>query len=129
MIATHPQPATARAERARADSARTPSAVSPAAPSGKGAGLEDLRHEIDRVDGRILRLIARRVGLAAQAGACKRAAGAAVQDPAREASVVRGAAARARRAGLDEEIVRGVFWDLVRLCRDAQQTAGPGRDG
>ena len=41
-------------------------------------------------------------------------------DTAREARVVRHAAARARALGVPAEPVRGLFWGIIALCRDEQ---------
>ena len=41
-------------------------------------------------------------------------------DPAREAVVVRRAGELAREAGLDDEVVRRIFWQLIALSRNAQ---------
>lgn len=114
-----PLPASARVEPVDPPSIAVPS-------DAPAVDLDDVRRRIDRVDGRIVRLIARRVGLAVRAGDCKRAAGAEPIDPAREAAVVRNAARLARRAGLDEEVVRGMFWHLVRLSRQAQHAGAEG---
>jgi chorismate mutase len=88
--------------------------------------LDGLRSRIDHVDRTLVSLIARRVRLARQVGARKRAAGAATMDPGREAAVIRQAAALAREAGIDEEVVRGVFWQLVELSRREQMRPAEG---
>jgi chorismate mutase len=62
-----------------------------------------------------------RVELARRAGALKRAAGLPLLDPGREAAVVRRAGEMARAAGLDAEGVRDVWWQMVALCRQAQE--------
>lgn len=85
------------------------------------ATLETVRDEIARVDGEIVALIAERVRLARGAGPLKRALGAPLLDPPREAAVVRRAGELGREAGLDDEAVRAVFWQLVGLCRRAQE--------
>jgi chorismate mutase len=82
--------------------------------------LARLRAEIERVDRELIALIAERVQLARRTAAAKRAAGSPILDPAREATVVRRAAALARSAGVAEEEVREIFWHLVGLSRRAQ---------
>jgi chorismate mutase len=82
--------------------------------------LHWLRSEIERIDRAIIDLITERVGLALRVGEIKRAAGLPTLDPPREAAIVRRAGALARDAGLDDEVVRDVFWRLIRLSRDAQ---------
>jgi monofunctional chorismate mutase len=91
-----------------------------------GAPLEALRAEIARVDAEILGLVARRVELARSIGAVKAADGLPILDPAREATVVRSAGERARAAGLGEDEVRHLFWQLIGLCRRAQQEGSRG---
>ncbi len=82
--------------------------------------LERLRSEIGRIDRALIGLIAERVGIAQRVGVAKRALGAPTLDPAREAAVVRRAAALARDAGLDDDDVRYIFWHLIGLSRRAQ---------
>lgn len=88
--------------------------------SDSGDALATTRDRIDQVDLAIVSLISRRVDLAMTAGTQKRGSGRAAVDPGREVAVVRGAASAARALGLDEEVVRGVFWQLIRLSRTAQ---------
>lgn len=82
--------------------------------------MDSLREEILDVDRRIVELIARRVDLARRIGRAKREAGIGALDPAREAAVVREAAALARDAGLDADEIRAIFWRLIGLCRATQ---------
>jgi chorismate mutase len=82
--------------------------------------LEARREDIARIDVAIVELMAERLQAARTIGAAKRAAGAATLDPAQEAAVVRRAVEHARTLGLPGEPVRAIFWDVVRLCRDAQ---------
>lgn len=83
--------------------------------------LGTLRQEIEAVDRRLVELIAERTDLARQIGAAKRAAGQPTLDPAREAVVVRRAAALARDAGIPPEDVREIFWHLIAMSRRAQE--------
>ena len=53
-------------------------------------------------------------------GRIKAELGRPVLDPAREAKVIRRAAARARELGVDEELVRDVLWRIVASAREAQ---------
>jgi chorismate mutase len=41
-------------------------------------------------------------------------------DPAREAEVIRRAAALAREVGLNDEKVRDIFWHVIGLSRSVQ---------
>lgn len=81
----------------------------------------DLRARIDDIDQQLARLIAARTELARSLGRSKQRAGAPLQDPAREAEVVRQAAIRARREALDEEVVRQIYWCLIDLSRKVQR--------
>lgn len=92
-------------------------------PAASGPDLVRVRDAIERIDLELTRLMAERVQLARQAGEAKRAVGTFTLDPEREAAVVRHAAERGRAAGLDEEAVRAVFWQLIGMSRRAQQQA------
>jgi chorismate mutase len=82
--------------------------------------LERVRTDIEEIDQQVIQLLARRVMLSRQVGTLKRAAGLPTLDPAREATVLRRAAALARDAELPAEPVREIFWHLIALCRSAQ---------
>lgn len=92
--------------------------MSAADPRGALVGL---RSEIEEVDRALADLLLRRVRLARDTAALKRAAGMAVLDPRREAEVVSRAVAFARERGLDPEAVRAIYWHLVGMCRSAQE--------
>ncbi|MBI3568752.1 MAG: chorismate mutase [Gemmatimonadetes bacterium] len=83
--------------------------------------LAKLRADLEVLDGEIVRLVALRVETARAIGAHKRAAGVPTLDAPREAAVIRRAAAAARDAALPEEPLRAIFWQLVELCRRAQE--------
>jgi len=82
--------------------------------------LSRLREEIERIDRTMIQLIAERVRLARAVGATKRAAGLPTLDPAREAAVIRQAAEVAREAGLHDDEIRHIFWQVIGLSRRAQ---------
>jgi chorismate mutase len=82
--------------------------------------LDELRQEIERVDRALIALMAQRHAIAREVGACKRAQGQSVLDPAREAAVVARAGALAREAGLPDDDVRALFRGLIALSRRAQ---------
>lgn len=84
------------------------------------AEVRRIRQEIEVVDGALVDLVERRRSFAVDLGKLKDAAGLPVADLAREAEVVRLVAARARAAGLEEEVVRHIFWCLIDLSRRAQ---------
>ena len=83
--------------------------------------LEQLRAEIERIDGALIGLIAQRVAVGRRVADAKRAAGLPTLDPAQEAAVIRRAAGLAREAGLPEEQVRDVFWALIGLTRSVER--------
>lgn len=85
------------------------------------ADLRALRERVQRLDADIIALIAERVRCARAIGAAKQVLGLPTVDPAREAEVVRRAAERARAAGLPDEQVRELFWDIIALARAVQQ--------
>ncbi|HEX7048999.1 MAG TPA: chorismate mutase [Longimicrobiales bacterium] len=107
--------------RRRAASPATPDRTPGPTPDPR---LERLRDEIERIDRDLVRLAAERVRHARAIGAIKRTAGLPTLDPAREAAVVRRAAAYARDAGIDAEDIRTIFWSLIGLCRRAQRQDG-----
>jgi chorismate mutase len=83
--------------------------------------MSALRAAIADVDEKLIALVAERARLAREIGEAKRRAGLPALDPAREATVVRLAAERARAAGLDDEAIRDLYWRLIGLCRGEQQ--------
>ena len=82
--------------------------------------LARLREEIVALDDALIAVLARRLAVAAEIGAIKQRLGVPVMDPAREAEVVRRAAARARDQGLDPELVRAVLWRVIDHARGVQ---------
>jgi chorismate mutase len=93
----------------------------PPTASAAPAELEALRAAIERADEALIAALAQRMTLARRVGSCKRSAGLPVLDPAREAAVVRRAAALARRAGLPEDEVRAIYWRILAMSRRVQQ--------
>lgn len=95
-----------------------------AEPDVHASELAALRARLESVDRELVRLMGERVRLARAIGTAKHAAGLPTLDPAREATVVRRAAAGARELGLDEEDVRAIFWRLIGCARRAQREDG-----
>jgi len=85
------------------------------------SSLATLRAQLEAIDADLIALLARRMEVARAVGAHKRAHGLATLDAGREAKVVSAAARLARDAGLPEEEVRQVFWQVVAMSRRAQQ--------
>lgn len=94
----------------------------PARPRGSAdqERLTEVRERIVELDNELIRLIGERRDLVLEAGRIKEALGLPVMDPAREATVVRQAAERARELGVDEELVRDVVWRIIASARSAQ---------
>jgi chorismate mutase len=83
--------------------------------------MHALRAEIASADDALVALIARRLRLAREIGDIKRRLDMPVLDPAREAEVVRRAAAGARDHDVDAELVRAVLWRIIDHAREIQQ--------
>lgn len=83
--------------------------------------ITELRSELERIDEELVGLIAARCRVAEAVGRAKRAAGLPVLDPAREGAVLRRVGELARRAGVEEEEVRHIFWSCIALSRRAQR--------
>ena len=90
------------------------------------ARLDALRAEMSDLTDRLIQLVGQRLDLAVEIGAAKSALGLPVLDPAREARVVRDAAARARELGVDPEMVRDIVWRIISAAREAQGGPRPG---
>jgi chorismate mutase len=92
-------------------------------PQSRDAALDALgrcRQRIEGLDRELVALLAKRVALSREIGATKKVAGLPTLDPAREAEVIRRAAALAREVGLSDEKVRDIFWHVIGLSRAAQ---------
>jgi len=77
--------------------------------------LDRVRTEIDRLDERLVRLLAERARLARAAQEIRAEEGRGGFDPPREAEVVRKAIVVGREMGLPEEALRRVLWNVVAL--------------
>jgi len=83
--------------------------------------LEELRLRILKVDEALVELVGERRALVLEIGRLKAEMGLPVLDPAREAAVVRRAAALAREKGVDEELTRDVIWRIIAWAREEQE--------
>ena len=93
------------------------------APRSRDAALDELarcRQQIEGIDRELVALLAKRVALSKEIGAMKKVAGLPTLDPAREAEVIRRAAALAREEGVNDEKVRDIFWHVIGLSRAVQ---------
>ena len=86
--------------------------------------LTELRERIVEVDEDLVDLIGERKSLVQEIGQIKTELGLPVLDPAREAAVVRRAAALARERDVDEELVRDVIWRIIAAAREEQEGLG-----
>jgi chorismate mutase len=86
--------------------------------------LEELRARIVELDEELVDLIGERRSLVQEIGRIKAELGLPVLDPAREAAVVRRAAALARDKEIDEELVRDVIWRIMASAREEQEEFG-----
>lgn len=106
-------------------------------PSGESSGgpvdpgrLDRLREEILDCDRELVRILARRKELVEEVGTLKARLGRQVTDPGREAVVARRAAMLARDAGVDEELVRNLIWQIMASARKQQYPLPPrGEEG
>ena len=83
--------------------------------------LEALRKRILELDESLVELIGERRALVLEIGSVKSEMGLPILDPAREAAVVRRAAALAREKGVDEELTRDVIWRIIASAREEQK--------
>jgi chorismate mutase / prephenate dehydrogenase len=96
--------------------------------------LEELRRQLDTLDGELLALIARRQATSREIAAAKRATGYPTRDYQREREVILGVRAKAEALGLPGELAEDVLRLLIRSslttqeqARVAAQGAGSGR--
>lgn len=93
---------------------------------GDGSGklqeeLAQLRRDIERIDRRVVELLAERLELGKRTGEIKRDAGKPILDAAREAEVIRRAVTAARELGVPQEATREIFWHIVGMSRRVQE--------
>jgi chorismate mutase len=89
--------------------------------------LAACRDEIEGIDREIISLLGRRLSLGKRTGELKRQAGLPILDPTREAAVIRRVTSVAREIGLPSESVREVFWQIIGMSRQMQQSVRGGR--
>lgn len=85
------------------------------------AEIKALRSSIDEIDDEILRLINRRLLLAAQIGAVKKHSGIQVKDSLREQNIMRRLADR-NKGPLNEQGLRAIFKAIIAEGRHIQQS-------
>jgi len=84
--------------------------------------LRTLRQQIDRLDGRLLRLLNRRARLAVRVGRLKRRQGLGLFDPRRERAILR-QVARANHGPLSAAAVRGIYREILTQVRRLERSA------
>lgn len=82
--------------------------------------LREVREFIDALDQELVEALRRRSQLSARAGEAKRVLGAPVQDPAREAELLKTRRDWAANAGLDANEVEAFFKAILRMSRRTQ---------
>jgi chorismate mutase/prephenate dehydrogenase len=83
--------------------------------------LEQLRQQLDQLDGELLALIARRQSIAREVAAAKRATGYPTRDYQREREVILGVRQRAEKLGLPGDLAEKVLRLLIRSSLTTQE--------
>jgi 3-deoxy-7-phosphoheptulonate synthase len=83
--------------------------------------IHSRREEIDRIDHRIVHLLARRVEASIEIGRAKTARGLPLLSPSREETILDVVGDEAARAGLDPRVVRAMYESILSESRRAQQ--------
>ena len=82
--------------------------------------IHDMREEIDRIDGELLRLMCERAVLAMEVGRLKKSGGLSVFDPSREQQVI-DHLMQQNRGPLPDAALRHVFTEIISACRALQE--------
>jgi len=83
--------------------------------------LSDLRRNIDRLDGQIIILLRERVALAKRISKLKLQKGLPIRDNGREREVLDRVAANAERGGINPELAKKIFKEIIELCVEVQK--------
>jgi chorismate mutase/prephenate dehydrogenase len=83
--------------------------------------LDELRQQLDQLDGELVALMARRQAIAREVAAAKRATGTPTRDYQREREVVLGVRRRAEQQGLSGELAEKVLRLLIRSSLTTQE--------
>lgn len=87
--------------------------------------LQDARRSIDKIDRRVVELLAERFALVDELSATKAASGAAVRDPEREQELLDRVSALAEEHGLSPDLVRPIYEEvLARSVRRQRRRRG-----
>lgn len=85
--------------------------------------LDELRRQLDVLDGELLDLVARRQQLSREVAAAKRSTGTPTRDYGREREVILGVRDRAAKLGLPGELAERIFRLLIRSSLTTQEQA------
>jgi chorismate mutase / prephenate dehydrogenase len=91
--------------------------------------LEELRQQLDQLDGDLLQLIARRQGISREVAAAKRSTGYPTRDYKREREVILGVRTRAEKLGLPGDLAEDVLRLLIRSSLTTQERASVASNG
>lgn len=80
----------------------------------KISDLENLRREIDHLDSRIIKILARRALLSKKIALSKALSGLPVRDPDREKKVLDSRCSEAKTSGLDKTFITNIFKAIFR---------------
>ena len=91
--------------------------------------LDELRQQLDQLDGDLLALIARRQAISREVAAAKRATGRATRDYKREREVILGVRSRAESLGVSGDLAEDVMRVLIRSSLTTQERASVATHG
>jgi chorismate mutase / prephenate dehydrogenase len=91
--------------------------------------LDELRQQLDQLDGDLLALIARRQAISREVAAAKRATGRATRDYKREREVILGVRSRAEALGVSGDLAEDVMRLLIRSSLTTQEQASVATHG
>jgi chorismate mutase/prephenate dehydrogenase len=91
--------------------------------------LDELRQQLDQLDGDLLGLIARRQAISREVAAAKRATGRATRDYKREREVILGVRNRAETLGVSGDLAEDVMRLLIRSSLTTQERASVATNG
>jgi chorismate mutase/prephenate dehydratase len=84
--------------------------------------LEELRKQIDKTDGEIVRLIAERIRIAGEIGGEKKKQAQPFVDAAREQTVLKNVRELAKRENISEEAVENIYRQIMALAKTVEGT-------
>jgi chorismate mutase / prephenate dehydrogenase len=93
----------------------------PASSVEDGMTLEQLRQQLDQLDGELLSIIAKRQAISREVAAAKRATGHPTRDYQREREVIVGVRRRAEQAGVSGDLAEDVLRLLIRSSLTTQE--------